>query len=112
MLIDLLKEEPAHFRTALRDAFHAAHSSATRTARWEASDPGAPPDTCRYCGKHWRKWAGSKLDGHAACIVPEDFKQELTALLRSSTVTFQVVADAIGVSTSIVRSWTFPIRRS
>jgi hypothetical protein len=85
---------------------------ASQRARWCADDPGADLNTCRYCGKHWRRWAGSKLDGHAACIVTGDFKHRLVILLRSPTVTYQAiaVADAIGVTPAVVRSWTYPIR--
>jgi len=82
----------------------------SQRAQWCEGHPGIPPNTCRYCARHWRQWAGSKLDGHAACIVTPDFKQRLIEILRSPAVTFQAVASVIGVSTSIVRSWTFPIR--
>ena len=95
---------------SLRDEFHHANMVASQRARWCSGYPGAEPNTCRYCGRHWRQWAGSKLDGHAACIVTEDFKQRLTALLRSPRVTYQAIADAIGVTPSVVRSWTYPIR--
>ena len=95
---------------ALRDAFHVARMIALQGACWSADDPGAPPNTCRYCGKHWRRWAGSKLDGHSACIVTADFKKHLGDLLRSSTVTYRAIADAIGVTEAVVRSWTYPIR--
>jgi hypothetical protein len=95
---------------ALRDAFHAARRSVSQQARWDASDPGAPPNTCRYCGQYWRRWFGSQLDGHAACIVTEDFKQHVSSLLRSPTVTYAAVSGVIGVTPAVVRSWTFPIR--
>ena len=95
---------------ALRDEFRYANMAASQRALWCSGYPGAEPNTCRYCGRHWRQWAGSKLDGHAACIVTEDFKQRLVALLQSSTVTYQAIADAIGVTPSVVRSWTYPIR--
>jgi hypothetical protein len=94
----------------LRDAFHHANMAQSQRALWCRDSPGATPNTCRYCGKSWRKWAGSKLDGHAACIVTEDFKQHLLEVLKPPGVTYQMVADAIGVSASIVRSWTFPVR--
>jgi hypothetical protein len=94
----------------LRDEYRRSNLVASQRARWRADDPGADLNTCRYCGRHWRRWAGSKLDGHAACIVTEDFKQRLAALLRSPTVTYQAIAAAIGVTPSVVRSWTYPIR--
>lgn len=94
---------------ALRDAFRFSNMDASQRARWCRDYPGAEPNTCRYCGKHWRQWTGSKLDGHAACVVTKDFKQQLAEVLRSSPgVTYQAIADAIGVTPSVVRSWTLP----
>lgn len=95
---------------ALRDAFHVSRMIASQGARWCADFPGAEANTCRYCGRHWRRWNGSKLDGHAACIVTDDFKLYVTELLSSSTVTYAAIAEIIGVSPSVVRSWSFPIR--
>ena len=94
----------------LRDAFRISNMAASQRAKWCADDPGATPNTCRYCGQHWRRWAGSKLDGHSACVVTGDFKRDLGDLLRSPTVTYRAVADAIGVTEAIVRSWVAPIR--
>ena len=96
---------------ALRDAFRYANMAASQRALWCSGHPGAEPNTCRYCGKHWRQWAGSKLDGHAACIVTGDFKQRLAEILRSSPgMTYAALAEAIGVTPAVVRSWTYPIR--
>lgn len=97
---------------ALRDAFRLSNLAASQRALWCSGYPGAEPNTCRYCGRHWRQWTGSKLDGHAACIVTDDFKRQLVELLRSPQVTYKVIADAIGVSQAVVRSWTYPIRSS
>lgn len=94
----------------LRDEFRLSNLAASQGARWCADHPGAEPNTCRYRGKHWRRWAGSKLDGHAACIVTDDFKLHLAELLRSPTVTFAAIAEAIGVTPAVVRSWTFAIK--
>jgi hypothetical protein len=97
--------------SVLRDAFRHAHMIKSQAALWCEGYPGATPNTCRYCGRHWRQWAGSKLDGHAACIVTDDFKDQLERLLRSSPeMTYVAIAAALGVSASIVRSWTYPIR--
>lgn len=95
---------------SLRDEFWSSNRAASQRARWCADDPGAPPLTCRYCGKHWRRWAGSKLDGHAVCLVTDDFKQRLSEILRSPMVSYQEIADAIGVTPSVVRAWAGPIR--
>lgn len=97
--------------SSLRGAFRLSNLVASQCARWCADDPGAEPNTCRYCGRHWRRWTGSKLDGHAACIVTEDFKRRLVELLQSSPeMTYAAIATAIGVTPAVVRSWTFPIR--
>ena len=96
----------------LRDAFRFSNMTMSQLALWCRDYPGAEPNTCRYCGKHWRQWVGSKLDGHAACIVTEDFKRRLGELLRSPKVTYQAIAEAIGVTPAVVRSWTHPIRSS
>jgi hypothetical protein len=93
---------------ALRDDFQAARRIVLQRALWDA--PDTPTNTCRYCGKHWRRWTGSKLDGHAACVVTEDFKRHVGELLRSPTVTYSMIAETIGLTRAIVRSWTFPIR--
>ncbi len=95
---------------ALRDDFRFANMTKSQLALWCSGYPGAEPDTCRYCGRHWRQWAGSKLDGHAACIVTDDFKRRLVDLLRDPHVTYKQLADAIGVTPAVVRSWTYPIR--
>lgn len=95
----------------LRDAYRFSNTSASQRALWCSGYPGAEPNTCRYCGRHWRQWTGSKLDGHAACVVTKDFKQRLADLFRSSPgLTFRTIADAIGVTPAVVRSWTFPTR--
>jgi hypothetical protein len=101
---------PTFDAASLRDEFHISNLVASQRARWCADDPGADLNTCRYCGRHWRRWAGSKIDGHAACIVTDDFKRRLVILLRSPTVTYQAIANAIGVTPAVVRSWTYPIR--
>ena len=94
---------------SLRDDFRVSNMIASQRALWCADHPSAKPNTCRYCGKHWRRWTGSKLDGHSACIVTDDFKQKLSEILCSPTVSYQVIADALGVTPAVVRSWTFPI---
>jgi len=63
---------PPFDKLALRDAFRFSNMDRSQRALWCRDYPGAEPNTCRYCGRHWRQWAGSKLDGHAACILTED----------------------------------------
>lgn len=89
----------------LRDRFHIDRIVVSQRAKWCADDPGAPPNTCRYCGRRWDSWARSRLDGHAACMVSESFKQHVGQILRAPTVTFASVADVLGVTTGTVRSW-------
>lgn len=96
---------------ALRDAFRFSNMTASQRALWCRDYPGAKLNTCRYCGRHWRQWTGSKLDGHAACVVTDDFKQQLSDLFRASPgLTYAAIAEVIGVTPAVVRSWTYPIR--
>jgi hypothetical protein len=88
--------------TELRAAYDADHAECQRVARLPSK---APPTTCRYCGKHWRYWQGSKLDGHAQCTVSGEFKRYMSVLLGSPQVTYQIVAGALGVSVSTVHAW-------
>ena len=92
---------------ALRREFFTAKQIAIHQARWGIDGPGVPPDVCRYCGQHWQHRIGSRLDGHAACIVPEDFKRRIGELLRSPLVTYATIADVLDVTSGIVRSWAF-----
>lgn len=92
---------------ALCDEFFIAKQTASCRARWGADDPGAPSNTCRYCGLYWQPRVGSHLDGHAACIVPDEFKRRIGELLRSPLVTYKIIAEALGITHGIVRSWAF-----
>jgi len=69
-----------------------------------------PRDTCRYCGRFWRPWNGSKLDGHAKCMVDESFRFALRTVFIDPRMTYQEVAKALGVTPSVVRAWSFPMR--
>ncbi len=89
----------------LLDEFLEARRSALLHARWASCDP--PIDTCRYCGRYWRCVANSRLDGHAACLVGIDFKRRVGELLRSPVATYKNVADVLGVTPGVVRSWSF-----
>lgn len=91
---------------AIKAAFARARSEALAAAL--VSSP--PPNECRYCGKHWRQWVGSKLDGHSKCIVPAWFKRELQTLFAAiPALSYQQVATALGVSLAVMRSWVSPI---
>lgn len=91
----------------LREMFDRARIEAAFCARPIES---TPPNTCRYCGKFWRKWAGSKLDGHSKCIVLPWFAAQLRLFYAANpALTYEAVAVALGVSLSVLRSWAQPI---
>ncbi len=92
------------------DFFRAIDETDTASIRAFGPPPGIPPATCRYCGKWWRKWAGSKLDGHSKCIVPDWFKRQVREAMESDpTLTYQKVGEEIGLTASVIRSWISPI---
>jgi hypothetical protein len=91
----------------LRVVFLEARRAASQLGLWPTDDPGAPPDACRYCGRNRCFFAGSRIDGHAACIVGRDFKLRVGELLRSPLVSYKAVAAVIGVTPGVVRSWAF-----
>lgn len=100
--------KPPDFEAAaLRVAFLEARKAAQRGARRAPDDPEVSLKFCRYCGRSRQHFAGSRLDGHAACIVDEPFKLRVGDLLRLPTVTYADIAEALGVTTGIVRSWAF-----
>jgi len=95
-------------RAALVVAFCTSKAVAAQQAVWSCTDPKMPVDTCRYCGKRWQLRFGSRLEGHAACIVTEDFKRRVGAILRKEPrLTYAVLAEVLGVTPGIVRSWAF-----
>ena len=90
----------------LRDEFVAAKQKARADAVWDPSNPALPPETCPYCGQYRQQRPGCLLDGHAACIVTDDFKRRVAAVLRSSpTMTYAVVAEMLGVTSGVVIAW-------
>jgi hypothetical protein len=77
-----------------------------RTSAMPIAEPDGAPPHCRYCGKHWRHWAGSKLDGHAQCIVGDQFKRSVARVFYSDPrISIWTIANALGVSYSVVRAW-------
>lgn len=69
------------------------------------------PDRCRYCGRWWRPWSGSKLDGHASCVITEAFKQQLLETLdRNPGLQLRAVAEALAVTIASVRCWVSDAR--
>jgi len=63
---------------------------------------------CRYCGKPWQRWPGSKIDGHAKCYVDPMFRRWLVDATARSSVTYREIADLLGTTISIVRAWCAP----
>jgi hypothetical protein len=92
---------------ALLAEYQAARLLAQQQACWDEGDPTRPLKSCRYCGKTWQPFAGSRLDGHAACLIGEGFKQRVGDLLRLPTVTYAGVAEALGITSGVVRSWAY-----
>lgn len=90
----------------IRASYDRARLAANREAVHQSN---VPPLTCRYCGMHWRLWNGSKLDGHAKCIVTPEFKAQLAASIRDTLIPYSAVGEAVGVSSSVVRSWVATI---
>lgn len=93
---------------ALVREFSRARSAAMREAVYAGVE--VPPETCRYCGRYWKQWPGSKLDGHSKCVITDDFKHLVRDFVNRPEITYAMVGAALGVSPSVVRSWTFPIR--
>lgn len=101
-------EELQAMLAEIRERFHHERMVTSQRAKWRADYPGAELNTCRFCGKHWRKWAGSKLDGHAKCIVGEDFKRWLGELAGDPMITYSLIGEACGVTISVAQSWISP----
>lgn len=99
---------PASFdAAALLVEYQAARRLMQQRARWDVSGSEGLLKFCRYCGKRWLPFAGSRLDGHAACIVDEAFKRRVGEILRLPTVTYAEVAEVLGVTSGVVRSWAY-----
>lgn len=91
----------------LLEAYREARATTQADAVYRGKD--VPAKTCRYCGRPWNVWAGSKADGHSKCMVTERFKRELkTAYERDPTKTVAHFAALLGVTTSVLRSWISP----
>jgi hypothetical protein len=80
-----------------------AAERAERDATHQKADPGS--GLCRYCGQRWMYWRGSALDGHAACLVSDEMKRRVAEVMQSPFVTGRRLAERLGVSESVVRSW-------
>ena len=95
-------------RAVLLAAFDVSRAEASQRALWSINDTHLPAETCRYCGKFRQRRPGSQLDGHAACVVTDDFKRRVGALFLASPGTaYAAVAEALGVTPGVVRSWVY-----
>lgn len=95
----------------LRELFENARIEAVTSARFTRAS--CPANTCRYCGLWWVPVFGTRLDGHARCIVPLDFIEAVTSLWRSDPkLTVQAIADALDVSKATVTSWCSSRRKA
>lgn len=93
------------------DRIVVSYRMASGLARSGAIYQGRPPrNTCRYCGKFWKRAVRSALDGHARCSVIEDFKAELTKYLASPHITVAMVSERLDVTSSVVRAWWLQAR--
>ncbi len=69
-------------------------------------DPAVPDGVCPYCKLAWRKVNGTKLDGHAKCIVSPEFRAEYAKLMtQNGWLTYARIGQELGVTTSIARAW-------
>ena len=63
---------------------------------------------CGYgCGKPYRPWAHSKLQGHALCAIPVEKQDRIVALLErwAGRASQRRIARLLGVSIGTLRAW-------
>ena len=88
----------------LTERYHAERSRVVSTAM--LSTPTGRQDACRYCGRKWTQWVGSKVDGHVQCLVSPEFKRLVREVWNSDPlITSNRIADALGVTVSVIRAW-------
>lgn len=88
----------------LIERYHVERARVESTAMF--STPTRRQDACRYCGRTWTRWVGSKIDGHVQCLVGADFKRLVREAWNSDPlITIAAIADALGVTPSVVRAW-------
>lgn len=88
----------------LTERYHAERARVESTAMF--ATPTQRQDACRYCGKQWFRWVGSKMDGHVQCLVGAEFKSLVRETWHSGPrITLRAIAARLGVTTAIVRAW-------
>lgn len=71
-----------------------------------ARHPSFTWQPCGYgCGKPWRPWHGTKLIGHARCMVSLDVKLDVLRRTEASATPIRVIAGEYGVSPAVIRAW-------
>lgn len=88
----------------LHDEYKASRARQNAKAKFP-SETAAGADTCRYCGRFWRKWTGSKLDGHAKCLVDERFRFLMRTCTVNPQLSYDKIGQRLGVTVSVVRCW-------
>lgn len=91
----------------LPDAYAAAQFIASELAIHRDTPPR---NTCRYCDGFWRPFTGTRFGGHVQCVVDEEFKIKLAALLDSPHVNVRTVAAMLDVTPAVVRAWWLWVR--
>ncbi len=77
-----------------------------REALKSTAMPDPPPNICRYCRRYRNEWHGTKLDGHAKCMISSSFSRLLYCAMRADyRLTFKSVAEALDMSPSVTRAW-------
>lgn len=90
-----------------------AREQASAAAKYSAE--AAPPDMCRYCGKHLRLFMTGRcrLDGHARCCVTLEFQIALYRLWRTTIgLNKTKIAQVCDVSVMAVERWIANAERS
>lgn len=118
-----IARDPTHWAKAVSDAAVElrqptqaistlrATYEADRAARDVVHPPISDPGRCRYCGKPWLRFGGTRFDGHVTCAVSDDFQRGLVEVLDTG-VSYASVGLQIGVGDNVVRAWWLAVKRS
>lgn len=83
-----------------------ARQETHRTARFANGGDARHGLQCRYCGKHRQAWRGTRLDGHARCVVTPAFMLLVLEVFEAVPgLTMREVASMLGVSQPTIRAW-------
>lgn len=95
------------------EILHAAYTAdRAECARAATSIADTPRNTCGYCGRFWRPFGGSKLAGHATCVVSEAFQRQVEFRYRTDPrLTMVAIARKLDVSVATVVAWVRSVER-